>query len=495
MGNGMGPGWMLQRDCYVLREKALWSFSHTVGLILHLLLCLHCLSKTAFSTPVQTAWFSPKHRHPVLSIDYPPEDKANPVTQVMWKKLGDKPSRILEQLKSHQSPKYYGRYNNRTHYYFQNNTLILDNILEEDKGIYEVSVVYKNNTIWTKKLHLQFIMPPPDPSIKVEINDSHVILVLRCEVESGMKLSYHWLKSGQLILQDERHSLVERNLTLQVNNVTSADCVNYTCVAANGQVQSEGHIQLKVPPPDPRIKVEINDSHVILVLRCEVESGMKLSYHWLKSGQLILQDERHSLVERNLTLQVNNVTSADCVNYTCVAANGQVQSEGHIQLKGSAIELCSPSPAPDLNLKVILSITVAAICVFGVCILILCITHHQEIWQWLRGRSCIKQPATGRSGRKLNVTECPVYEEIWEEQILPAAQEAGQLLCVYTDFMPNCLGAGSIQGPVPMPIEDFGYSTIQSVEPRSRRQTKGMFQLELPSIGEMGAPDVLTLGK
>ncbi|XP_061105874.1 uncharacterized protein LOC133133725 isoform X2 [Conger conger] len=317
MGNGMGPGWILQRDCYVLREKALWSFSHTVGLILHLLLCLHCLSKTAFSTPVQTAWFSPKHRHPVLSIDYPPEDKANPVTQVMWKKLGDKPSRILEQLKSHQSPKYYGRYNNRTHYYFQNNTLILDNILEEDKGIYEVSVVYKNNTIWTKKLHLQFIMPPPDPSIKVEINDSHVILVLRCEVESGMKLSYHWLKSGQLILQDERHSLVERNLTLQVNNVTSADCVNYTCVAANGQVQSEGHIQLK----------------------------------------------------------------------------------------GSAIELCSPSPAPDLNLKVILSITVAAICVFGVCILILCITHHQEIWQWLRGRSCIKQPATGRSGRKLNVTD------------------------------------------------------------------------------------------
>ncbi|XP_061105204.1 uncharacterized protein LOC133133167 isoform X2 [Conger conger] len=400
MGNGMGPGWMLQRDCYVLREKALWSFSHTVGLILHLLLCLHCLSKTAFSTPMQPARFSPKHRHAVLSIDYPPEDEANPVTQVMWKKLGDKPSRILEQLKSHQSPKYYGRYNNRTHYYFQNNTLILDNILEEDKGIYEVSVFYKNNTIWTKKLHLRFTMPPPDP----------------------------------------------------------------------------------------RIKVEINDSHVILVLRCEVESGMKLSYHWLKSGQLILQDERHSLVERNLTLQVNNVTSADCVNYTCVAANGQVQSEGHIQLKGSAIELCSPSPAPDLNLKVILSITVAAICVFGVCILILCITHHQ-------GRSCIKQPATGRSGRKLNVTECPVYEEIWEEQILPAAQEAGQLLCVYTDFMPNCLGAGSIQGPVPMPIEDFGYSTIQSVEPRSCRQTKGMFQLELPSIGEMGAPDVLTLGK
>ncbi|XP_061105876.1 uncharacterized protein LOC133133725 isoform X4 [Conger conger] len=211
MGNGMGPGWILQRDCYVLREKALWSFSHTVGLILHLLLCLHCLSKTAFSTPVQTAWFSPKHRHPVLSIDYPPEDKANPVTQVMWKKLGDKPSRILEQLKSHQSPKYYGRYNNRTHYYFQNNTLILDNILEEDKGIYEVSVVYKNNTIWTKKLHLQFIR--------------------------------------------------------------------------------------------------------------------------------------------------------------------------------SAIELCSPSPAPDLNLKVILSITVAAICVFGVCILILCITHHQG-----RNMAVVKRP-------------------------------------------------------------------------------------------------------
>ncbi|KAJ8347615.1 hypothetical protein SKAU_G00262040 [Synaphobranchus kaupii] len=338
---------------------------------------------TATSEPAQEPRFHVKlHRHAVLYMDYPPEDKASPVIEVEWRKHGDQHHLILKHQKSNST--FFGGYCNRTRYYFKNNTLILDSIIQDDEGVYEVSLVYKNNSEWSMKLHLFLI---------------HMLFSI-------------------------------------------------------------------VPPPDPSIKVDMNNSQAMLVLRCEVESGIDLSYHWLKNGQPLPQDERHSLVEGNSTLQVNNLTRADCVNYTCVAANDLDWSKGHIQLNGSVMETCSVSAASALTLKTILSIAVAAFCAFGVCVLILCIRRHQEIWQWLKGRNSNEQPANSRRGQRRvtnedDVIEYRVYDEIWEEQISPEAQEAVQLECVYTAFIPDCPGAGSIQRPVQ--IEDFGYSTINTL--------------------------------
>ncbi|XP_035288196.1 uncharacterized protein LOC118235183 isoform X4 [Anguilla anguilla] len=172
-----------------------------------------------------------------------------------------------------------------------------------------------------------------------------------------------------------------------------------------------------MPPPHPIIKVDMNDSHVTLELRCEVENGTNLSYHWLKSGQLLPQDERHFLVERNSTLQVNNLTRADCVNYTCVAANSLGSSEGHIQLNGSVNEMCSVRAAPALKLNSILFIATAACCAFGMCVMILCFRRRQEIRQWLKGHNSHEQPANRRRGQRkitneAEATEFRVYENV-----------------------------------------------------------------------------------
>ncbi|XP_064207195.1 uncharacterized protein LOC135263293 isoform X2 [Anguilla rostrata] len=380
MGNGMGLSQLVRRDRYFPIEKALRGLSHPVGLLLQLLLCLLFSGKTntACSTAVQEAYFSPKlGRHVVLCVDYPPIDEASPVTEVEWKNCGK--SSVIVKHKQNKS-EIFGQYKQRTQYYHENNTLILESSSEEDEGIYEVTLLFQNNSVWTRALRLSLIMPPPHPIIKVDMNDSHATLELRCEVENGTNLSYHWLKSGQLLPQDERHFLVERNSTLQVNNLTRADCVNYTCVAAN----SLG------------------------------------------------------------------------------------SSEGHIQLNGSVNEMCSVRAAPALKLNSILSIATAAFCAFGMCVVILCFRRRQEIRQWLKGHNSHEQPANRRRGRRritneAEATEFHVYDEIGEEQISPAAQEVVQLMCVYTDFIPTCPNAGSRQRPVE--IEDFGYSTIPSVEP------------------------------
>ncbi|KAJ8399016.1 hypothetical protein AAFF_G00416830 [Aldrovandia affinis] len=326
--------------------------------------------------PQETRFYAELHKQVVLYTTDPIEDL---VSEVVWKKHGDKYQTILR----HDANKsdYFGGYRNRTSYYFKNNTLILDAVMEEDEGTYEVSMVYKNHSVTSLTLHLSISTPLSDPSVKMEISKS----------------------------------------------------------------------QMK------------------LVLKCEVGNGADLSYHWLKSGQLLPQDERHSLIEKNSTLQVNNLTSVDCVNYTCVAANGLARREGHIQLSGSDIETCSVSRAAStLTVRDLLCISTAVFCASGLCVVIVCINRHsQEIRLCLRGLCSNDRAIISRRGQRTieaDITENRVYEEI-NEQVAPAAQEVAQLPYVYTDFIPNWYGAQSGQSVVE--IEDFGYSTINPLEPQS----------------------------
>ncbi|XP_036381500.1 hemicentin-2 [Megalops cyprinoides] len=232
-------------------------------------------------------------------------------------------------------------------------------------------------------------------------------------------------------------------------------------------------LSLVAPPSVPRITVSMNNSLMVLVLKCEAEEGTELSYHWLKSGQSLPEDERHSLREENTALQVNNLTSTDCVNYTCVAANDLGRAEEHFHLIGNTTPTCSAnSTANLLNLKAIPSISAAVICALGLCVVIWCTyKHYQEIQQWLRGQ--------GRRTDEANVADS-IYDEIRDEQAVPAAPEMVQLPYVYTDFIPRCHSAGRRQGAAQ--IEDFGYSAISPLEVQSASPIRNLVQLDLERL-------------
>ncbi|KAG9351527.1 hypothetical protein JZ751_022778 [Albula glossodonta] len=341
----MGHSWLVLKISFRLAGKVLrthWCVSRSVSLQLFIWLLFWGMPYTARSSSTQDTRFPGElQKQAVLCMPYPREDESNPVTEVIWRKREHQPRLILQHKPNVKNPTiFYGGYRNRTHYYFQNNTLILEAITEEDEGVYEVSLLYKNTSVWNFKFHLSIVTPPSDPSIAVQVNDSQATLVLKCEVEKGTDVFFHWLKNGQPLLQDERHYLRERNSTLRVTNMTSADCVNYTCVVTNGLARREGLVQLN----------------------------------------------------------------------------------------GSNVEMCYISTATsDLTLRVILSITAVVICGLGLCVVILCINRHYQVGQ-----------------RRLT------------DGADMTAQEVVALPYVYTDFIPN----GQMERPRASQIEDFGYSTI-----------------------------------
>ncbi|KAG7483587.1 hypothetical protein MATL_G00039970 [Megalops atlanticus] len=385
----MGLGWQVWRACSLPAHKRLWipwCLSHPalMQLLLYLLLLV---MHTGRSMPVPgRRVFAELHKRAVLSAEYLHEDENNPVTKVEWRMLNKSKLILIQNVGNNSTC--FGEYHNRTHYYFNNNTIILDAIRKEDEGVYQVSMVHKNT------------------------------------------------------------SVISVNITLSL---------------------------VAVPPSAPRITVSMNNSLMVLVLKCEAEEGTELSYHWLKSGQSLPEDERHSLREENTTLQVNNLSSTDCVNYTCVAASDLGRTEEHFHLTGNTTLTCSAnSTANFLNLKVILSISAAVICTLGLCVVIWCTNkHYQEIQQWLRDMCSKDRRTNSRRGQRRRTDEANVadlvYDEIRDEQAAPAAQEVVQLPYVYTDFIPSWHSAG--RGQSATQIEDFGYSTIGPLKMHSPSPT------------------------
>jgi hypothetical protein len=94
------------------------------------------------------------------------------------------------------------------------------------------------------------------------------------------------------------------------------------------------NVLVSLAPPST-LHISVNLSHALLTMTCEVK-GSNLSYWWLKDDHPFLTDSRLLLGERNQTLQVNNLTKAECGKYTCLVANKAGQSRGHFQLTGES---------------------------------------------------------------------------------------------------------------------------------------------------------------
>ncbi|XP_024249515.1 leucine-rich repeats and immunoglobulin-like domains protein 3 isoform X1 [Oncorhynchus tshawytscha] len=219
------------------------------------------------------------------------------------------------------------------------------------------------------------------------------------------------------------------------------------------------NISLSIISPPSTLHISVNFSHALLTTTCEVK-GSNLSYWWLKDDQPFLTDSRLLLGERNQTLQVNNLTKADCGKYTCLVANKAGLSRGHFQLTDNQSSVCKDGivrATLPIGQREVLIMVILGICIFGLLIIIACIRrYHQEIRKHLAGL-CNKEqhPVRNRRGRRdrdTPVSENHVYDEIGDEEEQLEQEVVIPLPCVYTDFLPNRKQAE--------PLKDFGYSTI-----------------------------------
>nr|XP_015193093.1 PREDICTED: hepatocyte cell adhesion molecule-like isoform X3 [Lepisosteus oculatus] len=223
-----------QRDCPEL-----------ACLLLLLPLLLSWIGKTAWTLPLQERFYAELHTTAALTA-VRLHAQNDPVASVTWKKIsmtGSNPVNILMH-NSQSDPIIFGQYKTRIQHYLDNSTLVLKDVTEEDEGLYEVTWELQNSNLIRINTSLSIIPPLSEPRISISSPSSQAGLTLTCQVTGGSGASYWWLRDGRPLPQDGRHSVSDRNTSLQIGNLTAADCVSYSCVAANILRSREVHIQL-----------------------------------------------------------------------------------------------------------------------------------------------------------------------------------------------------------------------------------------------------------
>ncbi|XP_018610724.1 pregnancy-specific beta-1-glycoprotein 2 isoform X2 [Scleropages formosus] len=215
----------------------------------HFVLLVYSITATVDSTFSQgSVVFAELHGFAMLTADYPAEE-SNPIREMEWKKkIKESTDKLLLMHKMPDETKNFGCDNRCS---FTNQTLILHNVTEEDEGVYEISLLLANSSMIIKNITLITYLPPHISISSDNSTDSG--LKFRCQLGPGALRSYTWLKDGQALPQDGRHSLSEGNATLLVRNLSSEDCGNYSCEAHSGASRRQAHIQLSVSVLGPNL--------------------------------------------------------------------------------------------------------------------------------------------------------------------------------------------------------------------------------------------------
>ncbi|ROL54314.1 Hemicentin-1 [Anabarilius grahami] len=166
------------------------------------------------------------------------------VESVEWTKLKLNQSQLCLKFFNNvtSSTKCYSDCCGKTHFYLNNNTLILENVTAQDEGVFKETIIKRNRT---KKFHnfKLIIQYPPNATEIVLSQTSSTSVTLKCEV-SGSFLLLMWKRERVPILEKNRYSFSERNQTLHIRNITSSDYGMYSCIVSNAYGESEQHINI-----------------------------------------------------------------------------------------------------------------------------------------------------------------------------------------------------------------------------------------------------------
>ncbi|KAK1155986.1 junctional adhesion molecule C-like [Acipenser oxyrinchus oxyrinchus] len=203
-------------------------------LSLLLLPLLLSLLQTASVDPSQEdQFYTALNQDAVLTVNF----TSNSQCDVFWRKTskaGNSSGKLVyNHMKNMSKGEFLGPYRTRAQYYSHNKTLVLNNVTEEDEGVYEVTQECADSAISTRMIRLSLMSPLSELLINVSVSNTlhSVLLTLSCNVTEGTQPSYWWLKDGKPLPRDDRH--FEQNSSLEVRNVTEQDCVTYTCVSQN----------------------------------------------------------------------------------------------------------------------------------------------------------------------------------------------------------------------------------------------------------------------
>ncbi|XP_078092379.1 cell adhesion molecule CEACAM5-like isoform X2 [Mustelus asterias] len=190
---------------------------------------------------------------------------------------------------------------------------------------------------------MHVVVPVSKPNISanvldpVEHNDT---VILTCHVTGDVRLIY-WIKTNQLLPNEERLLYSADNETLTIKSVNRSDRGDYMCQAwghSNNETSDPFSLTISYGPDMPQLNTEdekeayVTESNVTFT--CSADSNPPATFEWLLNDKLLQQ--------RGPKLDLVNITIDDFGNYTCKAHNNRTDSYAEATKQISLIGITKP---------------------------------------------------------------------------------------------------------------------------------------------------------
>ncbi|XP_067878223.1 peroxidasin homolog isoform X2 [Heterodontus francisci] len=206
-------------------------------------------------------------------------------------------------------------------------TLMIQNIQEDDQGVYQCMAKNVAGEVKTPEVILRYFEIPARPAFVIQPQNTEVLVgesvTLECSATGNPQPRITWMRSdGSPLPRDPRYTITSSG-GLYIQNVVQADGGQYTCLANNNQdsIQANAFIIIKAPP---QFTVFPQDQTVIegqaVDFHCEAEGNPAPTIVWTKGGSPLPGDRRHIILSTG-TLRISRVGLHDEGQFECQADN------------------------------------------------------------------------------------------------------------------------------------------------------------------------------
>ncbi|CAG9531886.1 unnamed protein product [Cercopithifilaria johnstoni] len=201
----------------------------------------------------------------------------------------------------------------------------------------------KNKAGMVEQDILLYVMTPPKiehEEVPVEIGGkSQSALTINCPAYGRPMPAVTWLKSGRPFYHDSDVYLSANGMKLHFLNLKKNDADRYTCIARNpaGEEKRDFTVKLLEAPtiegPNILHRMQVNSGRTA-VINCPAFGSPEPSIAWLKNGQPLGTDNRHTILSGGRQLEINDTSPSDDARYTCIATNniGLADLETYLQV-------------------------------------------------------------------------------------------------------------------------------------------------------------------
>lgn len=250
------------------------------------------------------------------------------------------------------SDRFYANYDSRQSQY----TLRINQLQENDAGIYQCSIAQGISTPRTARTNVFVRIPPTiaDNSTRSVITSVCSDLQMQCYASGYPQPTISWRRNKNSLIPINGGVAIHRGNTLSLKNVTKEDRGTYYCVADNG-----------VSPGARRsISVEVEFKPLVKVgriryeqalqydadLHCSIEAFPSPSITWIKDGLELSNNQHYSVAIfdtsnefSQTTLRIKKIEKRQYGNYICRAANKFGVSEAEARLDETPNVVCPPA--------------------------------------------------------------------------------------------------------------------------------------------------------